>query len=58
MKQLILFAFISVCLLSCSSSGDKTPAVNTSSADTAATSAADKTPPADKTKEENMAHRK
>jgi hypothetical protein len=52
MKQLILFAFISVCLLSCSSSEDKTPAVATSS-DTSV--AADKAPAVDKTKEENIA---
>ena len=54
MKQLILFTFISVCLLSCSSSGDKAPAtVAPSTSDTSA--AADKTPPPDKTKEENTA---
>jgi len=54
MKQLILCVFLSACLLSCSSSGDKTPdAVGPSSHDTAA--AAAQTPPADKTKEENMA---
>jgi hypothetical protein len=53
MKQLILSAVISACLLSCSSSDNKTPATVASSPDTSST--ADKTPPPDKTKEENMA---
>jgi len=54
MKQIILFTLIAACLLSCTSSPEKTPAVNnTTSADTS--SAADKTPPVDKSKEENMA---
>ena len=54
MKQLILFAFIPVCLLSCSSSADKAPeAVGPAAHDSSAAVA--QTPPADKTKEDNMA---
>jgi hypothetical protein len=53
MKKLILFVCISASLPSCSSSGDKAPdAVGPASHDT---TAAAPTPPADKTKEENMA---
>jgi hypothetical protein len=49
MKYFLLFAFISTCLLSCSSSADKTPMPP---ADT--TSAAEKTPPANNHSEENQ----
>jgi hypothetical protein len=52
MKHLILFVCISAFLCSCSSSGDKTPVVAPSS-DT--TTSADKMPPVDKSKEENIA---
>jgi limonene-1,2-epoxide hydrolase len=54
MKQLFLLTLIGACLLSCSSSADKTPAADKASpADT--TSAAEKTPPVNKHSEENLA---
>jgi hypothetical protein len=54
MKQLILFAFISFYLLSCSSPADKAPEAVGPAAHDSSTAVA-QTPPADKTKEENMA---
>ena len=53
MKQFILLTIISACLLSCSSSADKTPTSDKAApADT--TSAAEKTPPANKQSAENL----
>ncbi len=52
MKHFLLIAIISACLFSCSSSADKTAADKTPTADT--TSAAEKTPPANKQSEENL----
>ena len=54
MKQFILFLLIAACLLSCTSSEDKTPSADkTPAADTS--SVAEKTPPANKQSEENVA---
>ena len=53
MKQFIPFIFITACLLSCTSSVDKTTSADkTPPADT--TSAAEKTPPANKQSDENL----
>ena len=54
MKQFILYTFLGACLMSCSSSADKTPAADKSSpADT--TAATEKTPAVNKQSEENLA---
>jgi len=54
MKQIILSVLLGACLLSCSSSADKTPASDKAApADT--TTATEKTPPANKQSEENLA---
>ena len=53
MKQFLLYTLLGACLLSCSSSADKTP-VSDKAPDADSTVATEKTPPANKQSEENL----